>query len=248
MTTSRFYFVLLAFAGAAAAAADVSVLDIAGSALKGNPLGDPVDRRVVVVSPDRVSPERPLPLLVYLPGWGGSPNDTLRAGAGSAQASAVQRLSDAGLPLRIAVVDGRSRYGGSQFLNSTATGNYADYIVSDVIPAVEKKYATLPERRLIGGHSSGGYGALMLAIARKETFQAVVALSPDSDFETTHKPIAQEPGVRAVKPADLEAAMTAPGKSRMPADGTALPIERPRCRGHRDASSRRRKRARPGFR
>jgi hypothetical protein len=32
----------------------------------------------------------------------------------------------------------------------------------------------------------------MLAVSRKDTFQAVVALSPDSDFESTHKPIVQE--------------------------------------------------------
>ena len=62
---------------------------------------------------------------------------------------------------------------------------------------------------IVAGHSSGGYGALMLAMQRQKTFGAVVALSPDSDFETTHKPLAQAEEVRAVTPAQLAAA-TAP--------------------------------------
>ena len=61
----------------------------------------------------------------------------------------------------------------------------------------------------------------MLAIGRKDIFQGVVALSPDSDFETTHKPIVQQSAVRAVTPADLEAAMAPPGKEHLPKDGTA---------------------------
>jgi len=178
-------------------------------------------RRAAVVAPAGVAPERPLPLLVYLPGWGGSADEVIKAGSGSLQATVVQRMADAELPLRIVVVDGRSRYGGSQFLNSTATGKYADYVVSDVVPAVESKFAAAPGRRLVGGHSSGGYGAFMLAVSRKDTFQAVVALSPDSDFESTHKPIVQESTVRAVKRAELDAAMAPPGKSRMPSDETA---------------------------
>ena len=48
---------------------------------------------------------------------------------------------------------------------------------------------------------------MLLAIHRHDTFPAVVALSPDSDFATTHKPFTEEPGVRAVTPADLDAAM-----------------------------------------
>jgi enterochelin esterase family protein len=119
-------------------------------------------------------------------------------------------------------VDGRSRYGGSQFINSPATGNYADYVVEDVVPAIERKYATTQARRFIAGHSSGGYGALMLAMSPRRQFNGVIALSPDSDFETTHKPIVQEPSVRAVTRSDLEAAMAPVGRYRLPRDGTAL--------------------------
>src|SRR5439155_9610044 len=125
-------------------------------------------------------------------------------------ARVVDRMAGAGLALRIAVVDGRSRYGGSQFLNSGATGSYADYVVDEIAPAVEARYALAKEAafpRIIAGHSSGAYGALMLAMARQKQFPAVVALSPDSDFEVTHKPIVAHPSVRAVTRAELENAM-----------------------------------------
>ena len=205
----------------AAWGSELTILAVTGRTLENNPLGDPTIRRVAIIAPDRAAPDRSLPLVVYLPGWGGSPDEVISGGPRSIPALVVQRMADAGLPLRFAVVDGRSRYGGSQFLNSTATGNYADYVVADVISTVEKKYPTAEGRRLISGHSSGGYGALMLAMNRKDVFHGVVALSPDSDFETTHKPIVQESTVRAVKPADLDAAMAPAGKWHPASDQTA---------------------------
>ena len=45
--------------------------------------------------------------------------------------------------LYLAVVDGRSRFGGSQFLNSTATGRYADYVAEEIVPALRARYAVV---------------------------------------------------------------------------------------------------------
>ena len=95
------------------------------------------------------------------------------------------------------VVDCRSRYGGSQYLNSTATGPYADYVVNEILPALDVKYTSLKDGTspIIAGHSSGGYGALLFGINQHEKFSAVVALSPDSNFDITHKPLVQNPNV-----------------------------------------------------
>jgi S-formylglutathione hydrolase FrmB len=202
--------------------AELGVIEIVARKLEGNPLGDSTVRRAAVLSPDDTPADRPLPLVIYLPGWGGSPDESVNNHPRSIQASVVQRMASHGSPLRIAVVDGRSRYGGSQFINSPATGNYADYVVEDVLREIERKYATTKDRRFIGGHSSGGYGALMLAMSHKREFNGVIALSPDSDFETTHKPIVQEPSVRATTQTDVEAAMAPLRKYRLPRDGTAL--------------------------
>ena len=214
--------ILLAPAGISAA--QLEVLEVRSVKLKANPLGDPTTRRVAIFLPDSAKKDAPLPLVIYLPGWGGSSEDAITQGSSGWLGRAVDQLASAGLAVRIAVVDGRSRYGGSQFLNSAATGNYADYVADEITPAVEARYpvakgAAFP--RIIAGHSSGGYGALMLAMSRHAQFAAVVALSPDSDFEVTHKPIVEQQSVRAVTPAELESAMTSGEKARLPSDGVA---------------------------
>ncbi|HEY3898729.1 MAG TPA: alpha/beta fold hydrolase [Chthoniobacter sp.] len=203
-------------------AAQLDVLDIPGVTLRGNPLGDPPARHVALFKPDGLKDDQPATLVIYLPGWGGSSEGPIAEGRTSWFGGVVDHLA-ARIPVRIAVVDGRSRYGGSQFLNSTATGRYADYVAEEILPTLVAKYAGAKAgpNPIIAGHSSGGYGALLLAIHRHDTFPAVVALSPDSDFATTHKPFTEEPGVRAVTPADLEAAMAPPGSFRLPSDGIA---------------------------
>ncbi len=222
----RFFLLLAAvaeFATARIFAAQLEALEIRSVKLKTNPLGDPTTRRVAVLMPDSAKRDTPLPLVIYLPGWGGSSEDVIAQGGGWL-AHAVDRMANAGLPLRIAVVDGRSRYGGSQFLNSGATGAYADYVAEEVAPGVEARYALAKDAafpQIIAGHSSGGYGALMLAMERHKQFAAVVALSPDSDFEVTHKPLVSQPSVRAITQAELESAMAPAGEARLPRDGLA---------------------------
>ena len=214
---------LSVFSAAQISAAQLEVLEVRSVKLKNNPLGDPTARRVAVIVPDAVKRDVPLPLVIYLPGWGGSSEDVIAQGGGWL-AHAVDKMAGAGLALRLAVVDGRSRYGGSQFLNSGATGDYADYVAEEIAPAVEAKYPVAKDAafpRIIAGHSSGGYGALMLAMSHHAKFSAVVALSPDSDFEVTHKPIVSQPSVRAITPAEIEGVMTGGGKSRLPGDGLA---------------------------
>ena len=106
---------------------------------------------------------------------------------------------------------------------STATGPYADYVSDEILTAVTARYVspTSSTSPIIAGHSSGGYGALLLAIRQHEKFAAVVALSPDSNFEVTHKPLVEEPSVKAVTRADLDAAMAPAKSARLPADGLA---------------------------
>jgi S-formylglutathione hydrolase FrmB len=206
-------------------AARLEILRIEGATLRDNPLGDPAARRVAIFVPDGSQNSAPLPLVIYLPGWGGSSEDAIAAGQRDFLGQVVDRLAKEGHPVRIASVDGRSRYGGSQFLNSTATGKYADCVADEIQPALLARYAAEtahPKSCLVAGHSSGAYGALLLAMSRQARFHAVVALSPDSDFEVTHKAMVQQPNVRRVTPRELEDAMAAPGKARLPQDGLAL--------------------------
>ena len=215
-------FLLLALLVPTLQAAQLEVLQIPGATLRDNPLNDPPARRLAVFSPNASKPDTAMPLVIYLPGWGGSSEDAIVQGAGAWYGRVVDQLAAANHPLRIAVVDGRSRYGGSQFLNSTATGRYADFVSEEILPALLAKHP--PDRRgpivILAGHSSGAYGALWLTMNRQEKFAAVVALSPDSDFEVTHKPLVQQGAVRAVKPAAADAASAAQNP-RMPSNGLA---------------------------
>ncbi len=161
--------ILAAFAACSTAllsAAQLEVMEVSSAKLKGNPLGDPVARRVAVLVPDGTTRDMGLPLVIYLPGWGGSSEDII-ARRGGWLAFAVDRLARAGVPVRIAVVDGRSHYGGSQYLNSGATGIRGLRRGGNRAGRRSARYplakgAAFP--RIIAGHSSGGYGALMLAM------------------------------------------------------------------------------------
>lgn len=59
-------------------------------------------------------------------------------------------------------------------------GDYGDYILEDVIPAVERLYRTRTDRagRVIGGISMGGAGSAALAFTHPEAFGAVGIHSP----------------------------------------------------------------------
>lgn len=189
---------------------------VPGVTLRGNPLGDPAERLVAVFTPENVPADAALFTVYYLPGYGGGSESFLGAGGGSF-ARALRELAQARIPLRMVVVDCRNRWGGSQYLNSSAQGNYADYVLDEVIPSVEKHFGApaSSHKRLIAGHSSGGFGALRLAMLRPELFGGVVALSPDTDFEVTHRKLLAQ-WAKHVSHRQLEAYKAAPDKCIMP--------------------------------
>src|SRR2546426_10363101 len=62
-------------------------------------------------------------------------------------------------PMVVPLVDCFTRVGGNQYINSTGTGRYDDYLRKEIIPFVESKYRV--SRRGIWGKSSGGYGSIV---------------------------------------------------------------------------------------
>jgi S-formylglutathione hydrolase FrmB len=194
-------------------------VSIPGEKLRGNPLGDPVARIAAVYEPSGDAGVG-VKTLYYLPGYGGGSEEYLH-GAGGGFIRVLQQLADGGLRVRLVVIDARNRFGGSQFLNSPAQGQYADYVLDEVIPLIEKKFGSpvSPRDRILAGHSSGGFGALRLAMRDKGRIGSVVALSPDTDFEVTHKGLSMTAAMRAVRPADVEAYSTSGPSGRRPTDG-----------------------------
>jgi enterochelin esterase family protein len=93
-------------------------------------------------------------------------------------------------PMIVVMPDCFTRYGGSQYLNSSATGPYEDYLLDELIPYIDRCYRTRAEAdyRAIAGKSSGGYGALALAMRHPDVFGALACHSGDMYFEYCYKP------------------------------------------------------------
>ncbi len=87
-------------------------------------------------------------------------------------------------------VDAWTRLGGSQFVNSTSTGRYLDYLCDEVVPFVDSRYPTAPSahHRGITGKSSGGYGSMFVSMKRPDVFSALATHSGDSLFEVCYLP------------------------------------------------------------
>lgn len=77
--------------------------------------------------------------------------------------------------------DTMTSFGGNQYINSTAVGNYEDFICSDLFLWIRERYGM---RRVgIFGKSSGGFGAYTLTARHPEKFSGFIDVSGDSAFE-----------------------------------------------------------------
>ncbi len=185
-------------------AAQLEVITLHSQALKNNPLHDPDVRVVPIFIPSQATNGARLPIIYYLPGFGNSANKFVVNS--NAWLKFTQQFADEVTPVILVIGDGWTRWGGSQYLNSSAQGNYADFICDEVVRAAELTHP-LPftgVRRIIGGHSSGGFGGLRLGSARQDLFDAVIALSPDSDFMTSHLPLVKVRSVAQLSPTDAK--------------------------------------------
>lgn len=159
--------------------------------LAGNPLGDPALRRFPVYLPPQyhAEPNRRFPVVFYLIGYGGwSAMKLLEEKAWEEPLWARwdrQMQSGQIEPMLVVFPDCFTRFGGSQYRDSPATGPYARYLVEELVPLVDTQFRTVAERNFRGlmGKSSGGYGALHLAMTHAETFGLVCATASDSYFE-----------------------------------------------------------------
>ncbi len=162
-------------------------------ALEDNPLGDPVERRVPVYLPDGYeNGEQRYPSVYLLAGFTGRGlmmlNDSLWE---ETMSQRLDRLIRSGTmrPMIVVMPDASTRYGGSQYRNSSATGNYEDHIL-ELVAYIDGKYRTLADRnfRGVAGKSSGGYGATWLGMHHPDVFGLVADHSGDKYFELCYKP------------------------------------------------------------
>jgi enterochelin esterase-like enzyme len=164
-----------------------------GASLENNPLGDPVERELLVyLPPGYAASERRYPVVVVLTGYAATNASLLNFKPWEPNlVERYERLLTQGCPEAILVLpDCFTRLGGSQFLDSSAVGNYQRYIVDDILPWVDSRYRTLARRaaRAVLGKSSGGFGALRLLSDRPEAFAVAGSHAGDCAFELSIRP------------------------------------------------------------
>jgi len=160
-------------------------------ALAGNLLGDPTRRAVDVYIPAGHDGSG-LPLLVDLVGYTGSGlSHTNWKNFGENVPERLDRLIGTGAmkPAAVAFPDCYTRLGGNQYINSAAMGNWADFLIGEMLPLVEGRFGCGGAgRRGLFGKSSGGYGAIAHALLHSDTWSAAACHSGDMGFELVYLP------------------------------------------------------------
>lgn len=172
----------------------VELLTHESKLLADNPLGDPARRDVVVMLPPSydASAARRYPVVLLLAGFSGN-GWQLAFNRSAWQTPLPQRIGDAMRAGKVAEAivvapDCFSRYGGSQYIDSPAIGRYQSYLADELVPFVDERLRTIPRReaRAVVGKSSGGYGAMVLAMRRPDVIAACASHAGDGAFEISY--------------------------------------------------------------
>jgi len=161
--------------------------------LKGNAAGDPHVRTVPVYLPPSydAAPERRFPVTFMLSGFLGRGRMMLNDDPWKPPLDErMNTLIAGGMDEMILVMpDCFTRYGGSQYVNSSATGRYEDHVIEELVPWADRTFRTLGGRdhRGVAGKSSGGYGALTLGMKHPGVFGALACHSGDMLFEYCYR-------------------------------------------------------------
>lgn len=170
----------------------IVVLEHTSRVLADNPLGDPHQRKLNVWLPPQYDAPahrgKKFPVFYDLVGYTGSgPSHTNWRNFDENVPERAARLIHEGKmgPAIIVFPDCFTALGGNQYINSSAMGNYADYLVKELIPFVDKEFRTLASREHRGcfGKSSGGYGAIIHGMKYAKYWGAIANHSGDAYFD-----------------------------------------------------------------
>src|SRR5262245_4210856 len=156
----------------------------ASEVLRDNPLRDPAERDVYVYLAPGYDETKRYPALLAVVGFTGTGGMLFNIDPlGEDLRRRLDRLIHTGRcpPVIVAAPDCFSRLGGNQYINSTATGRYEDYLVDEIVPFVQKTHSTGDWG--VFGKSSGGYGSIVLGMRHPELFKVLADHSGDSNFE-----------------------------------------------------------------
>lgn len=157
--------------------------------LKGNPLGDPYVRELFVYLPPEYDADtKKYPTVYCLTGFTGRGKMLLNDSAFTPNlAERMDKLIAAGAikPMIAVMPNCFTWFGGSQYINSTATGRYEDYLTEEIVSFVDENFRTIDDRaaRAVMGKSSGGYGSLIMAMRHADIFGLACSTAGDAYFE-----------------------------------------------------------------
>jgi S-formylglutathione hydrolase FrmB len=158
---------------------------IASTELAGNLLGDPAERKYIVLAPPGYDEGEQRYPVVYVLHWFEGDEYTHV----SQFARAWSGLMEDGLirPMILVFPNADNAYDGSMYLSNPVQGDYGAYITQELVSQVDAEYRTLAQRasRGVTGCSMGGNGALHLAFSYPDVFSAAAALSGIFDWSTT---------------------------------------------------------------
>ena len=170
------------------------VVEHTSKVLHGNALGDPHVRKVGVWLPPQYDSGagkgrgRRFPVLWDMVGFTGSglAHVNWKPFSDNVPERAARLIHERKMgPTIIVFPDCFTALGGNQYVNSSAIGNYADYLTRELIPFVDREFRTLSSRDHRGcfGKSSGGYGAIVHGMKYAQYWGAIADHSGDSYFD-----------------------------------------------------------------
>ena len=158
--------------------------------LRNNPLNDPHVRKLAVWLPPQYdgSANRRFPALYDLVGFTGSglSHVAWKNFSENVPERVARLIHERRMPPTIMVFpDCFTALGGNQYVNSSAIGDYADYLTKEIVPFVDRNFRTLASRDHRGcfGKSSGGYGAIIHGMRYPGTWGAIADHSGDAYFD-----------------------------------------------------------------
>lgn len=132
------------------------------------------------------------PVLYLLPGFDGEPSFYYLYGNETYyNSSAVAAIADELIatgeikPLVIIMPDASIYYGGAFYGNSALAGQWENMMAVELVSYADATFRTLvdKESRALGGHSSGGYGAIRIAMKYPDVFNSISAIDAPLAFE-----------------------------------------------------------------
>jgi S-formylglutathione hydrolase FrmB len=170
------------------------VLEHTSQVLRGNPLGDPHVRKLGIWLPPQYDSGakrgrgRRFPALYDLVGFSGSglAHANWKPFAENLVERAARLIHEKKMgPTILVFPDCFTALGGNQYINSSAIGDYADYLTRELIPFVDREFRTLSSRDHRGcfGKSSGGYGSIVHGMKYAQYWGAIADHSGDAYFD-----------------------------------------------------------------